>query len=725
MVAILLTVMSFTAMGCGAYYNTFFNAKKAFDNAERSRRDSARGIGNTGQYRIAIEKALKVVERYPNSKYYDDALYVLGVSYFHTRQFGRAERRFRELLIEFEDSEFVEESRLYLAKTKLELGDVADAMELFEEMFGSDEKTKSKGEAAMALGTYYYEQRENEIARDYLQAVRDSLGTADDRLYAQMLIADGQYEDFRFADALGSYLQVLGMTPAKDDLYHSLFFAADCSYQLQRTEDGFDYLGRLMDDERFYDSLDGLRMKVAEGYELDEDLEQAEQLYTEVAENSDNKVRQAQAYYRLGLLYQFDYDLLDEAKEYYDKAIESNRRASISGDAIQRSADIGKRESLAHSSVDSTTTLEEIDNLAETQYLLAELYWFQLDKRDTAMMEMQYLVDSFPDASITPKAMIALSQMYRDERDDSRTADSLLRAVVSHHRKSDDVGEAITLLGLSGTSADTGYASYHLARAEYFLVDEEIIDSARYHYQAIVDGFPDSKHYLQARFNLIWLTENYENPGDSTVLYAYEEFVDSFGGTTIGREAQRILAGGGIIRQIETQPDERDDLPGLADAGDGDNSILDNERAIASGENISNPFDSTDAYIDPLEAIFISPDFPNDRTKTIPNLDSKPIEVTRPFVYPTEALNIREEETFLMYFQVLVDNWGKVIKTILKSPSGVEELDNRAINAVETMTFSNLEMNRIISRYLSQPDTSGRGHWFVYKFEVKKPETQR
>ena len=62
--------------------------------------------------------------------------------------------------------------------------------------------------------------------------------------------------------------------------------------------------------------------------EYEDDLVGAEAVYAEVARTSENKLWEGLANYRLGLIYQFDYDDLDEAKRYYDKAVESFPRRS-------------------------------------------------------------------------------------------------------------------------------------------------------------------------------------------------------------------------------------------------------------------------------------------------------------------------------------------------------------------------------------------------------------
>ena len=164
---------------------------------------------------------------------------------------------------------------------------------------------------------------------------------------------------------------------------------------------------------------------------------------------------------------------------------------------------------------------EMIDQAAETQYNLAELYWFSLDKPDTAILELRYIVDSFSTSYLVPKAAIALSGMYKENLNDTLGADSILRQVLADYPRSDFLSEALAALGWLGTEADTGYAQVYMKRAEDALVDNDDYETARENYQYVVDSFPDSRHYLHARFNQIWLEETYASPGDSSILLAY------------------------------------------------------------------------------------------------------------------------------------------------------------------------------------------------------------
>ena len=694
---------------CSVYFNTFFNAKKAFNTAEKARKGSRRSTAGQNDYQKAIEKALKVVENHPNSKYYDDAIYVLGVSYYHTQQPGKAERRFRELLANYPESKYAKDANLYLAKSKLALGELDDAMTIFSQVLESDLSKEFKTESAMALGLYHTDQKAHADARRFFMAVRDSLGDQITAREAQAYIADGYFELFQFRDALGAYLQLLGMDPDTNEKYRALYMAAICSFRLQRIPAGLGYLDQLAIDPLYFDSLGVLKLTMAEGYESDEDLVRAEALYEEVAATSEKRLWQAMASYRLGLIYQFDYDQLDRAKEYYDKAVETERSAPFRGDAIMRSSDIGKIKTLAHSALDSTATQAVIDDAAYMQYQLAELYWLSLSKPDSAMTEMQYLVDSFATSYYAPQGIIALAQMTREQLGDDRRADSLLKTVVKEHPHSDFVPEALEALGLKGSAADTGYAAIHIDRAEDFLINGEQIDSAKAEYQYVVDNYPDSRYYLTARFALIWLTDTYQSPGDSSVYFAYRDFADSFPNSDLAPVARRQM-GTRSTQPGATAPrrqEQRETEPG-------DSTVHPSDTTQQSVRE-----EDTGRFIDPMIALYRGPN-----GDTIVDLRLLPVETLIPFEFPPEV-STGNQYDWRLFFQLLIDFSGKVVDYSLKIPSGVEEIDRRAKETIGSMRFDAMAVsNRVVDAGVSQQRTD-EGYWFVYQYAVTKPEYLR
>ena len=688
---VIIIIFSFIP-GC-VYYNTFYNAEKAFNRAEKGRKSSnknVRGLG--GDYKIAIEKSLKVIDNYPNTKWYDDALYILGISYFYTGQYLKAERRLRELLVNYPESKYIDESNLYLAKSKLLDNEIEDAIVLFEDIFKKDYDKEFKAEAAMAIGEYHFSNKNYKKAKQYFLEIRDSLGTDKEALKVQIYIADGNYNQFKFSDALGAYLQILGMNPDKLQKYHALFRAADCSYKLQRINDGMDYINTLMEEEIYFDSLSVLKLKVAEGYELDEDVQAAEEIYKDIINEEVDKRSSAKASYRLGLIYQFDYDDLVKAKEYYDNVGQISRGAEDAKDALQRSSDIGKLEIFGKTiEIDSTTTQSEIDAAALTQYYLSELYWFKLNKPDTAILEMQYLIDSFPTAYDAPRAMIALSQMYRDYKQDTVIADSILEEALVKYPNSDFTPDVLEILGLLGTVSDSGYALLNIHKAEKFIEQEEI-DSARYYYQYVVDNYEESNFYLQARFALIWLTETFESPGDSSVYFAYTEFLDSFPNNDWAREARKKTS---ASSHVSSRQNVQDTIQENEGEPWGDQFKLDSKEK-----------EKSDEYIDPMAGIYISID-----GDSILNVDKdvKPSRFTEEFEFPVEAYTV-DWRQYDFYFQIKLDFSGEVEDYRLMNPTPIEELNIRIERYIAGAEFE-----------VSTMPLEQQGKWQVYKYRFTKP----
>ncbi|MDD5087853.1 MAG: tetratricopeptide repeat protein, partial [bacterium] len=136
--------------GC-AYFNTYYNAKRKFSEAEndnRSRPTPAqtqtpvqpqttpsppagagvqRDVRSPEKYRKVIETCSKLLEFYPKSRWVDDALYLMGVSYYRLGELDRADRKFTELVTIFPKSVHVPEAILFHARSLGEQGKRSEA----------------------------------------------------------------------------------------------------------------------------------------------------------------------------------------------------------------------------------------------------------------------------------------------------------------------------------------------------------------------------------------------------------------------------------------------------------------------------------------------------------------------------------------------------------------------------------------------------------------------
>ena len=96
--------------GC-VYFNTFYMARRNFKIAERQYEKDKGVVSQTNKknYTDSIEAAALVVRDFPDSKYIDDSLFIIGISYFRTGDYSRALLKFNEILQAFPDGEFAAE----------------------------------------------------------------------------------------------------------------------------------------------------------------------------------------------------------------------------------------------------------------------------------------------------------------------------------------------------------------------------------------------------------------------------------------------------------------------------------------------------------------------------------------------------------------------------------------------------------------------------------------
>src|SRR5574341_2275486 len=141
--------------GCGAYFNTYYNTKKLYKEAmqEQKRRQGDKpSSGEIQKYDKTIEKASKLLQFHPNSKFVDDCLLLIGECFYYKPDYLKAQRKFQELITIFPKSSLVPRAQLWLAKTNMELKDYAAAERVLKELQAREKKGEMFDQAQYYLG---------------------------------------------------------------------------------------------------------------------------------------------------------------------------------------------------------------------------------------------------------------------------------------------------------------------------------------------------------------------------------------------------------------------------------------------------------------------------------------------------------------------------------------------------------------------------------------------
>jgi tetratricopeptide (TPR) repeat protein len=118
--------LALTLGGCG-YFNSFYNARRQFSDAERARTRGEIETARTG-YSGSIEKAAKSYRKYPRGRWADDALYLIGRAHFQLGDYAAARAAFAELLTNTRDDGVRAGAHAYAGATDFRLASLEVAL---------------------------------------------------------------------------------------------------------------------------------------------------------------------------------------------------------------------------------------------------------------------------------------------------------------------------------------------------------------------------------------------------------------------------------------------------------------------------------------------------------------------------------------------------------------------------------------------------------------------
>lgn len=169
-----------------AYFNTFFKSTEDFNEAIEeyraatisvydSRLDSL-GIvppvspGVKEKLNKAIERSSKIIQFHKNSKFIDDAVLLIGKSYYFLGDYINAERKFNEFISKLSSSNNADEAVLYLSRSKMKLGKKDEAEAMVKNLLKEATNNEIKSLAARDLGIIQFNKRNIEESVNYFKS---------------------------------------------------------------------------------------------------------------------------------------------------------------------------------------------------------------------------------------------------------------------------------------------------------------------------------------------------------------------------------------------------------------------------------------------------------------------------------------------------------------------------------------------------------------------------
>ena len=432
--ACLLAAIVLLGAGC-AYFNMFYNAQAAYREGMKLK-DQNQDSQAKAKFDKAIEKSALVIKRWPKSQWVDDALFLVGASYYQEGQYDKAVREFDQLSLAFPTSEYVPRGELYRGLALLadkQYGTARLTLDAVKQKY-----VKLADEAAYNLAKSFIDRQELGAGTDSLQAFIERFPKSHFRMSAVKLLADASFSLKRYADAEKWYKSYAGMTDDPKLRALADLKIAACRYEQGKYEETTAQVNEVLG--RYSDLDDEANLLL--GKALAATGRTADALGTWAKVKGPTDVG-AEAAFRVGKQYEEGADF-NKARAYYDTAKTRRVDSDYGVLAVKRLA------LLAALAARTTGKKSGGDSLqpGEAMFLVAEVNNLDLGEYDKAMDMYQKVHDSFPGTDWAAKALFAKAWIMRNVKNDTVGAEPLLKEEISEYPETEYADESRRWLGL-------------------------------------------------------------------------------------------------------------------------------------------------------------------------------------------------------------------------------------------------------------------------------------
>lgn len=435
-----LLLVLFLGMTSCAYFNTFYNARQYFRDAEREIRGADEGSRLNKKTLDALQKTIQkctqVVETYPNSRWWDDALLLRGKAYFYRQDYAPAEASFKTLIEESPGSSLIPEAELWVLRCRWKLGfpDIAlrglkDVLDEARERRGPELKRRDRALGHEWMAALYLERDQIDSAvYHYVESSR-YLRSSQERSRVFLKVADLAYGRSRYRQAVEYYRKVVRQSDQPADLEKAQLQMVKIARIQEQWDEAIRQIQALLSDEKLAGIRPELHLELARLYELQNRTGEAMNRYGRITEEFPRTESSAEAYYRLGVLTLRTSGDYENSRDYFSNVEKENRFSMLVPSARVKVKEIdamltvmevlegtGEPES-PDPGVSGTApdTLDIPDPYPDQLYAYGELLAFHFDQPDSGIRAFETLVNGFPNAAKRAKALYALAHLYREK----------------------------------------------------------------------------------------------------------------------------------------------------------------------------------------------------------------------------------------------------------------------------------------------------------------------
>ncbi|MGC9366943.1 MAG: tetratricopeptide repeat protein [bacterium] len=428
-------IVSIYSCGLRVYFNTFYNAKNYYNQAKYLRKQAAlQGRDTLAVGLVELDSAIvrcgRIIQMHPNSAFIDDALFIMGDAFLMKGEFQNALGKFEEIVKFYPHSPFVSQAYLKAGISYTLRGEYNNAQTYFA-------RAKTYEDNNINQQARYYQIKSFILAEDYSLAEKE----IDEffKLYprseyvllilleqAELLFNQEKWQELR------ELYQTMNDIIDEDNMtvyYQTTLRFAQALQHLNQNQEAIAVLQDLRSNLPSGTRDAEAAIEIAVCYRNLENYDIALQILNEVNTSYPRTQQAAKALYLIGEIYEKDYFDFNQAKAFYEEARLSNPDQSTLSLAMQRSLSLTKI-------IQYQQALDTAQQPGDLKFLLAELYYYELE--DEARAQQAYLdfLSNYPQSSYYPKAMLVYANMIYSQGEIIQ-ADSIYQQVIENYPDSE------------------------------------------------------------------------------------------------------------------------------------------------------------------------------------------------------------------------------------------------------------------------------------------------
>jgi TolA-binding protein len=456
-------------LGSCAYFNTLYNARKIYDKAEELRESKDGEIDRNlkERYNEVITKCGKIIRDYPDSRWVDDAIFLMGKALVRQGEYEKGIRKFVELTTNYPESGYVPESIYWLAMANYEKKDYNQALTYTGRFIEAFPEHKLKFDVMFLAGDISLALEDYEGALGYYSAAAEESGDGKKKEEARLRSAELYFQMEDWANAAAGFESILGKGMDWKRKYAASLSLAICYTKIEKCTEALELCNGLLEEITATNEKPPVMLGRAAGYVCMDSLPAAIREYEEVSTLFPKSDFSAEAYFHMGVIYHERLDSLQEAQEAYAKVSNESPSSEFASIALQRSSSLKRLLELQISS----RRIQGEESLAEKRFLSAEIQLTRLGETDLAMGNYRAVVDSFAGTSYAPLAAYAIGWIYRVEKKDTAMAVEAFARLAREYPVTPQARGALYEISLLGEEALS-------SQLEAF-VDSAVADTAR------------------------------------------------------------------------------------------------------------------------------------------------------------------------------------------------------------------------------------------------------